>query len=177
MSAPLDETHHQPSRTPPTPRWRKTLHRAIAAGLLLVLPPALATLATWADWRMSGGEEACYQGLDLDTPGLACAEGLLVFLSQLFIGTFHLLIVLPALFWIVRHDRKRADRSMARRAEIGTGVLTLALWMARFAAYVLHLPVAFAFGRWAPFATDALVGILLLRAFPARHAPPTAVAP
>lgn len=157
-------------------RWRTWLHRAIAAVLLLVLPPVLITLGVWAGWRMSGGEEACFRELDLDTPGLVCTESLVIFLSQLFIGGFHLLIVVPALFWIARQDRKTVSRSLARRVETGVGALTMALWMMCLAGSLFHLSIGIAVGRWAPFATDALIGILLLRAFPARHAPPTAVA-
>lgn len=177
MNAPVDDARHQPSPAPRSARWRTWLHRAVAAGLVLVVPPALVTLASWMGWRMSGGEEACFRELDLDTPGLICSEGLVIFLSQLFVGGFHLLIVLPALFWVAHQDRKRGGRSLARRVEIGAGTLTIALWMACLAGGIFHLGIGLAVGRWAPFATDALIGILLLRAFPARHAIPAAVAP
>lgn len=105
--------------------------RAAAGKVLLpILPLPLAIAAGQLAYVYGGGQTACFQSLDLDTPGLICAPVLQLFALVIILIPVHLFVTLSLLWLLVS---KRTPRGLTPRTAsrwscwIGAAVLLLAL--------------------------------------------------
>lgn len=123
---------------------------------VVVLPPAIGTVATMLAWP-SGGEAACFAGLDLDTPGLVCAPGLIVILVGVVTVAFHLVVALPTIV---------VDRMLGmpgRPAMMAVCAWAAASWCAALAGGAAQTGLVATLTETGPLAASALVAAVLTR--------------
>jgi len=75
------------------------LHRVL---LIAVVPPVVSTILATSSYILGGGRAACFESLDLDTPGLLCATSFHIMIATAIFAALHLVVALPGALFLRR---------------------------------------------------------------------------
>jgi len=99
--------------------------------LVVVVPPTLSTTLAISAYVLGGGRDACFEDLDLDTPGLVCATFFHVVLAITVFIALHLAIALPVALFLRRVCRSSPARMFVAQRWTGHILLSVfSLWVA-----------------------------------------------